>query len=265
MSKNQETNPNEELKTTEETTAKTVKKAPAVPKKTPASAKRKGEEHDPEESLEEALNKTGNWLFGNAKVLLISIAVIVVAAGLFFGYKYVYMADRAEKAAAMMFVAEQQFQNGDFALALNGDGNNAGFLEVIEKFGATPQANIAKHYAGICYVKEGDMDNALKYLAEYKATAGAPNATINAQNLGLQGDIYVQKGDYDKAAAMFVKAVDAADNILVTPTYLKKLGLVYVQQGKKAEATAAFERVSESYPASLEAMDIEKYLGLDAE
>lgn len=265
MSKNQENNTQQELQNSEETGAKKVKKAPAVPKKTPASTKRKGEERDPEETFEEAINKTGSWLFGNAKVLLIILAVVVVGLGLYFGYKYVYMADRAEKAAATMFVAEQQFQNGEFALALSGDGNNPGFLEVIDNYGCTPQANIARHYAGICYMKEGDLDNALTYLSEYKTTDGAPNLTINAQNFGLQGDIHVQKGEYDKAAELFQKAVDAADNVLTTPTYLKKLGLVYAKQGKNSEAVAAFQRVADQYPASMEAMDIEKYIGLISE
>ncbi|UKI39587.1 MAG: hypothetical protein L6V35_01520 [Alistipes putredinis] len=51
---------------------------------------------------------------------------------------------------------------------MEGDGSTAGFLEVIEKYGSTPQGNIAKHYAGICYLKNGDLDNALAYLAKYK-------------------------------------------------------------------------------------------------
>ena len=52
-------------------------------------------------------------------------------------------------------IAEAQYrfedQNADYALALEGDANGAGFLEVIEKYGSTPSGNLAKHYAGVCY------------------------------------------------------------------------------------------------------------------
>jgi TolA-binding protein len=81
---------------------------------------------------------------------------------------------------------------------------------------------------------------------------------INAENEGLKGDIYVQKGEYATAAGHFRKAVDAADNILTTPMYLKKLGLALEADGNYAAAVEAYRQVSDRYPASLEARDIEK-------
>ena len=93
-----------------------------------------------------------------------TMIVVVVVVGGFFGYKYLISGPRAEKAAAMMFVAEQQFAGDSFALALNGDGNFAGFLEVIDRYGSTDEGNLARHYAGICYLRLGEYQQALDYL-----------------------------------------------------------------------------------------------------
>ena len=217
---------------------------------------------DPEAAIENAIGRTEAFLQKNGKLLLSLLAVIVVVVGGYFGYKYLYVAHRAEKAGAMMFVAEQQFQIDSFALALNGDGNNAGFLDVIERYGSTPQGNIANHYAGICYLKLGELDNALKYLGRYEAVDGAPSSIINAQNAGLQGDILVQKGEYEKAIAKYNKAIEEGDNSFSAPYYLKKVGLVYGKLGKNAEAVKAFQRIVDEYPSSMEARDVEKYIGM---
>ena len=143
---------------------------------------------DPEIAIESALGRTEEFFMRNGKLLLTILAVIIVVVGGYFGYKYLYIGPRAEKAGAAMFAAEQQFAVDSFALALNGDGSTEGFLQIIDKYGNTPQGNIARHYAGVCYLRLGDYESALSYLGQYKATEGAPNTVINAQNLGLQGD-----------------------------------------------------------------------------
>ncbi len=216
---------------------------------------------DPEVAIETALMETEGFFERNWKVLLGAVVVIVVAIGCYFAYQGLYLSPRIEKASAMMYAAEQRFAAGEFEQALNGDGNRAGFLEVIEQYGSTPQGNIASHYAGICYMKAQDWENALTYLAKYRPTKGTPNALINAQNYGLQGDVYVQLKDYANAVSLYKKAVDAADNVFTTPAYLKKLGLVYEAQGNYTEAMAAYQKIADFYPQSLEAQDIEKYIG----
>jgi tetratricopeptide (TPR) repeat protein len=160
-----------------------------------------------------------------------------------------------------MFVAEQLFGEGDFETALNGDGNNAGFVEIVENFGGTRPGRLAAHYAGICYLRSGDLDSALDYLQKYKPAKGAAAVIVNAQNLGLQGDIYVQKNDYAKAADMYRKAVAAADNVLTTPYFLKKSAEVEAVQGNTAAAIEAYRRIKNDYAGSLEARDIDKYIG----
>lgn len=53
----------------------------------------------------------------------------------------------------------------------------------------------------------------------------------------------------------------ASDNGLTAPYYLKKIGLVYEKLGDKAKALDAYKTISGSYAGSMEARDIQKYIG----
>ena len=130
-----------------------------------------------------------------------------------------------------------------------------------EQYGSTPTGNLAKHYAGICYLRLGDLANAQKYLAAYSPVKGLPGAIVNAQNYGLQGDVAVEQQEYAKAVKFYEKAVKAADNDYTAPLYLRKAGLAEKAQGNEAKAAEYFEKITVSYPASMEARDAEKYLG----
>lgn len=213
-----------------------------------------------EASLGAAMSKTELFFENNGKALTLGLLVLVVLGGLLFGYRKLVSEPRAEKGYELLAQAQQLFEGDtpDYAVALAGDDAKAGFLEVIDRYGATPAGNLAYHYAGICYLKQGDLENAAKYLAHYDAVDGIPGAVINAQNLGLRGDIAVEQGDYKGAAALFEKAVKSTDNLLTAPLYLKKAGLAYKAAGQTAEARACFERIANEYPTSFEAREADK-------
>lgn len=225
------------------------------------SKPKKGEHVDPEEKIETALDKTELFFQKYTKQLLIGLLVVVLIVGGYFAYEYLFARPRAVKAAESMFVAEQLFAQENYSAALQGDGSNAGFIDVVDQYGSTRSGRLAAHYAGVCYMKLGDMDAAMELLNRYKPVKGAPGVIINAQNFGLKGDIYVERGDYAKASEQYVKAVDAADNVLSTPYYLRKLAFVYAQQDKVQQAIDVCERIKAQYPSSVEARDIDKLIG----
>ena len=219
-------------------------------------------EKDPEVAIASAIGRVEAFIMRNSRSLLTALGVVIIVVGGFFGYKYLVAVPRMEKASAMMFAAEQQFAQDSFKLALNGDGNFAGFLQVIEKYGSTGTGNVARHYAGICYLRLGQYQEALDYLTQYKgSTDDVPSALLAAQNYGLRGDVYVQMGDYAEAAKSYEKAVATSIDPLTAPYYLKKAGEVYEKLGDNAKALAAYEAVEVDYPTSMEARDIQKYIG----
>ena len=216
-----------------------------------------------QETLGEAMNKTEFFFEKNGRMLSYVFLGLLVLAALVFGYRALIVSPRAEKAAEMIAEAQYRFedQNADYALALEGDANGPGFLDVIDQYGSTRAGNLAKHYAGICYLRLGDLDNAATYLAKYKPAKGIPAEIVNAQNIGLQGDIAVEQQDYARAVKFYEKAVKAADNNLTAPMYLHKAGLAEQAQGNEQKAAAFYEEILTSYPASMEARDAEKLLG----
>lgn len=216
-----------------------------------------------EETLGVAMSKTESFLEQHSKSATYCIVALLVLGAAIFGYKKLIAEPRIEKAAELMMQAENRFgeENPDFELALNGDANGAGFLEVVEQYGSTPSGNLAKHCAGICYYKLGDLENAAAYLKQYKAVKGLPGAIVNAQNLGLQGDIALEQGNYSAAANLYKKAVAAAENNYTSPLYLRKAGIAEQLQGNKEAANAYFQQILTSYPASMEAREAEKLIG----
>ena len=216
-----------------------------------------------EAAIGEAVNKTESFFENNSKIVVWALAGIFVLAALIYGYKKQIAEPRMEKASEMISEAQYRFEAAepDYELALNGDENGAGFLDVIDSYGSTPAGNLAKHYAGICYLHLGDLEAADKYLSKYSAVKGLPGQIVNAQNLGLRGDIAVEQGDMVKAVKFYGKAVKASDNIYTAPLFLRKMGLALQAQGKKEEAAAAYNRILASYPASAEAREVEKLIG----
>lgn len=216
-----------------------------------------------QETLGQAMNKTELFLENNGRKLSYVLLALLAIGLLIYGYRALIMQPRAEKAAEMIAQAQERFEaeNPDYTLALEGDANGAGFLEVIEQYGSTPSGNLAKHYAGICYLQTGDLEQAAAYLAKYSTVKGLPGALINAQNYGLQGDVAVEQGDYARALKFYEKAVKAADNNLTAPMYLRKAGLAARANGDAKQAVVYFERILNDYPASVDAREAEKLLG----
>ena len=220
-------------------------------------------ENQQEAAVAEAVSKTEQFFQENGKKVVIAVVAIVVVAVAGYLYKSLVIDANAEKASELIIEAQDRFgvQNPDFALALNGDENGAGFLDVVEQYGSTAAGNLAKHYAGICYLRLGDLENAEKYLSMYKSVNELGAEVVNAQNLGLRGDIAVEKGEYEAAVALYKKAVAASENVYTAPLFLYKQLLAYVALGNKAEAQKCYDTLQAQYPISVEAREAEKVMG----
>lgn len=211
----------------------------------------------------EAVNKTEKFFEENGKKVIIILAALIIVIAGFVGYKFLVV-DKNEAAAADLIVNAQELFNSEtpnYELALNGDEKGAGFLDVIEQYGSTKAGNIANHYAGVCYLHLGDLENAAKYLKAYDAVGGSVVAEIiDAQNIGLQGDIAVEQGNYEEAAKLFGKAAKTSDNEYTTPCYLYKQALALEAAGKVEEAKACCKTLIEKYPNAQEKNAAEKLL-----
>ena len=209
----------------------------------------------------EAVSKTEKFFEAHGKKVIVAlVALLIVFAG---GYAYKYFVFDKNNAAAdeLIIKAQERFgaEDADYELALNGDENGAGFLEIIEQYGSTEAGNLACHYAGICYLRLGKLEEAKAYLEKFSPVGSSHMGDIiNAQNLGLQGDVAVELGNYEEAAKLFAKAVAESDNNYTAPYYLYKQALALQAAGKAEEAKACCQTIVEKYPNSMEKSAAEK-------
>jgi tetratricopeptide (TPR) repeat protein len=64
----------------------------------------------------------------------------------------------------------------------------------------------------------------------------------------------------DQAIENYTKAVDAADNELVTPLYLFRAALANEKKGNKKDALELYKQLNTNYPNSQEGMAAELYI-----
>ncbi len=207
-----------------------------------------------EENVKSTVSATENFFIQNRKRLIIAlVAVVVVGLGIMGYSKWVY-APSVAQAQEDSYVAELNFQQGEFELALNGDGVNKGFAQVCSEYGA--KAGKAVYlYAGICCAQLGQWEEALSYLKKYKGT----EPILAARSLALQGDCYSALADNAQAAAYYVKAAQKADNPFAAE-YLVKAGKAYKALGQKDKALEAYKTVKQKYQMSIEYSLIDKYI-----
>jgi len=212
-------------------------------------------EHDSFESIEETLTKSEQFIESNQKTISYVVVGILALVALYMAYQRFVKEPKEKEALSQMYVAEQYFEQDSFALALNGDSNYPGFLEIIDDFGSTKAGELANYYAGICYLRTSDYDNAIKYLKKF----GVDDLSVSLVAKGATGDAYMQKGNPSEAISYYEKAVNK-DNEFLTPIYLMKLGMAYEAQGQPEKALTAYTRIKQEYNQSREARQIDKYI-----
>lgn len=197
------------------------------------------------------------WEKYNRPLMIVCAAIIVLGGG-YLIYKNFFKDPREEKAAAAMFRAEQYYGIDSVNLALNGDGQSPGFLAVTKKYSGTDAANLADFYAGSCYLKLGDNNNAVKYLKKFSTSA----KQIQARAYKLLGDAYADLGKnsdaldyYKKAAHHFEKDETNSASYLFFAAYFADKAMK-----NSKEAISLFKELKEKYPRTQQGFDADKYL-----
>lgn len=217
-------------------------------------AKKKDNTEERIVAVEEALSSTEQFIEKNQKILTYIVGGIIVIILVFFGYKKYVMAPKEKAAEVAIFNAQYYFDQDSIDLALDGDGINAGFLEIIDDYGSTKEGNLAKYYAGICYFNKGEYETAIDYLNKFSAS----DQVLSSMALGAIGDSYMQLGDANKAADYYMKAAHKNKNDFVSPAFLIKAAWSYEVMGNWQKALDTYEGIKKEFPKTKEARDLDK-------
>lgn len=209
------------------------------------------------EGIEQALTRSEQFIEDNQKILTYVLAGLIVVLLIIIGGNRYYLKPLNEEAASDMYYAERFFEIDSFNLALNGFGTYPGFLNVIDDYGFTKSAKIAKYYAGVCYHQLGDQEAAIEYLGKFKTD----DLLVGAAKFSTMGDAYVELGDLEKAASAYKNGIEKYRNNFSSPILLKKLGIVYEELGDLDQALESYRTLESNYPETPEGRDIKKYIG----
>lgn len=218
-------------------------------------AKNKGEDSQGLKNVEETLTKTEHFLEQNYKLLLYVLVGVVVLVGLFWLAK-MYLNKRNDEAQSQMYQAERYLENDSLNLALYGDGNYLGFLDIADNYKFTKSGNLARYSAGICFLHLGQYQDAIDMLDKY----AKKDKVLGSLAIGATGDAWVELGDTDKGIAKYLEAADYAGNSFNSPLFLMKAGELYEMNGKYDEALKVYERIRDNYSESTEGSSIDKYI-----
>ncbi|MEJ0054794.1 MAG: cytochrome C biosynthesis protein [Bacteroidota bacterium] len=164
------------------------------------------------EVLADKVELAENWIEENPKIVFGIIGVIVLIVGGYFGYKY-WAGGQDDQAQKEMFQAVRYFEADSLNLAMNGDGNNLGFKQIVEDYSMTQAGNLANFYAGVICLKQAKFPLAVVYLKDFKSD----DQLVQARAYSLTGDALMEQKKYDEAADYYAKASDYKPNKAFTP------------------------------------------------
>ena len=217
------------------------------------------------ETIEIVERAKGFWA-KYSKPIIYAGSAIILLTGAWLGYKNLVKIPNEEKAADMIFPAEQLFdkmtQQGfskdSVNLVLNGgNGIAAGVLKVASNYGGTTAGNRAHFIAGACYLHNKDFNNAIKHLKDFST----PATQIQSAAYNMLGDAYSELKKNEEAFDYYKKAaaVNTKDEFM-TAEALYKAGLFAEATGKTKEAIEFYQKIKDEYPKNSHAFEMDKYL-----
>lgn len=196
------------------------------------------------------------WTRNQKLIMILSTVVIISIAG-YFGYNSYVQKPKEEKAVDAIFKAEEYYRLDSLQKALNGDGLNLGFIKISEKYSGTKMGNLARFYAGDCYLRTGDFNNAVKYLNDF-STSSKP---VQARAYKLLGDAYAELGKNEDAISYYKKAAHHfTDDNTNSAEYLFFAAALAEKTGNTKEAIELYKELKDTYPGTQQSNDADKYL-----
>jgi len=213
--------------------------------------------HVHEAKTEDVVVKAKDFWTQYQKPLLTIIIVLVVLVGGWYGYKNYIVAPKEAEAQNAMWKAEQYFRDDSLNLALNGDKFNRGFLYIINNYGSTKSGNLAKYYAGVCYLRTGNFNKAVENLNDFSTSA----KQIQMMAYGALGDAYSELNKNDEAVNYYKKAANEfTDDATMSSEYLFRAALKLETLGKNSEALDLYKELKAKYPNTERGFSADKYI-----
>mgnify|MGYP001156854711 FL=1 len=219
-------------------------------------AKKNNKTEDQFAQVEGALTKTEQFIEDNQDKLVKIVGAFVAVACLFLGYQNFYLEPMEKEAQTEMFNAEIYFAKDSFNLALNGDNQYLGFLDIADDYSSTKAGKLANYYAGLSYLYLQEYESAIEYLEDFESD----DIILSSLAIGCIGDAYMELGDQDLALDYFEDAANNSDNDFTAPRFLMKQATVHELQENYDAALELYNIINDDYRSSREGQNVAKYI-----
>jgi|GEM_PF-6586242 len=162
-----------------------------------------------------------------------------------------------EKASVAAFDAQQKYDAGEWASAVDGGEDFMGFAEIAKKYKSSALGNLAHYYSGTSYIKLGDNEKALEHFKKFKATKD-PN--INALAFGNTADLQMEAGDESGAIKNYKMAAESGSELFQANYMLTYARALIEVSGDDKKALAVLKDLINKFPLSTEATSAESYI-----
>ncbi|MDZ7694079.1 MAG: tetratricopeptide repeat protein [Balneolaceae bacterium] len=193
-----------------------------------------------------------NSVIGGAIALL-----LIIGGGI--GYYY-YSQSQERQAQQLMGQAETVFLQGNYQNALKGSDEDftVGFEQIINNYGGTDAANLARYYAAVCEYNLGNTEAALQYMNEYEV----PEGILGVSTLSFKGVLHTELGQHEQAAQTYAQASEWDVNDSTTPYNQLEAANAYHDAGNTAQAREYASNVVNDYPNSPQVPEAKRLLGI---
>lgn len=166
--------------------------------------------------------------------------------------------EKNRKANEQMAPAIRYFEANIDTLAMNGDGQNYGFLDLSKRYKSTPAGNLANYYLSVIYYRQKNVDKGLEYAEKFKVGENL----VSSVALSLRGYGYEEQSKFDKAAKAYEEAAQTpAENEHTSPFFYLAAARNYESAGKSSKALDIYKNLKANYPETEEGAKAERYLG----
>lgn len=217
-------------------------------------------------TLDETANKTEDWVIKNQKPIMMFIGAALFCLLAYFLYQKFYQAPNETKAANALAFPRKNFDKAVtgnetiadslYVLALNGDMEQVGFVDVASNYSSTKAGNLANYYAGISYLKTKNYKEAISYLDKFSSD----DQILAPLAKGAIGDAFSDLNQLEDAYEYYSTAANMRSNEFTTPLFLNKAGNLAISLGKNSDAQTMFERIQKEFPNSPEAKQVDSQI-----